>query len=114
MAKATRLVLDEVLAAWGTPAFGPRLKRALLALPPTALPLQEAVAQGGLVQDGARDLLLLECAETGDRLRCRLGVFFTETVGGCSCGDEPFSAPAYCEIRLDIDKASAEARCVLL
>jgi hypothetical protein len=36
-------------------------------------------------------------------------VFFTEVVGGCSCGDEPFEQPVYCELGVTIDRQSGEA-----
>jgi len=101
--------LTEVLADWGTNRFAQTIKREILALPPGTLPLQRAVTQGGIVQDGATDATLLAFEEDDQAIHCRLGIFFTETVGGCSCGDEPFTTEHYCEIRLHIDKASAAA-----
>jgi hypothetical protein len=47
--------------------------------------------------------------EHGDWICARVGIFFNEVVGGCSCGDDPLSVNAYCKIQVSIDRASAEA-----
>ena len=51
----------------------------------------------------------LEVREHGDWICARVGIFFNEVVGGCSCGDDPLSVNAYCQIQVSIDRASAEA-----
>ena len=42
-------------------------------------------------------------------IQAKVGVFFNEIIGGCSCGDDPLSENAYCELQVSIDKVTAEA-----
>jgi hypothetical protein len=102
--------LTDALSAWETDRFPEALKRELLALGPGALPLHLGTSQGGIVDDSALEATVLDFAAEGSRIAVRVGVFFTEIVGGCSCGDEPMPAHAYCELRIRIDKATGEAR----
>ncbi len=106
--------LPRALTAWGTPAFIPTLKSEIGALPTGSLPLDEATTQGGRVGEEQVTLTVLQAADVGDALHARVIVFFTEVVGGCSCGDAPMSLPARCELRVEIAKADAAARFVLL
>jgi hypothetical protein len=101
--------LPETLRAWGTDRCAHLLKREILALKPGTLPLHLATKQGGMIQGGARDLTVLAVEDDGNSLLAHIGVFFTEVVGGCSCGDEPLTVDSYCELKLRIDKRSAEA-----
>ncbi|MFN3595361.1 MAG: hypothetical protein ACK4TK_11870, partial [Thiobacillaceae bacterium] len=81
------------ISAWGTPAFEPTLRSELKALPPESLPLDALTSQGGRVEGVT---LCLLAAESSDRdIRARLGVLFTEWVGGCSCGDGLMSVEGY-------------------
>ena len=73
------------------------------------LPLHQAVGQGGMVDDRQFAVTVLHVADHGGSIRAKLGVFFDEIVGGCSCGDDPFTENVYCVLRVSIDKASAEA-----
>jgi len=106
--------LKEALAAWGTDGFAQTLKREILSLPAGTLPLHLATTQGSIMSDGARDATILGFEDDTRSILCRLGIFFTETVGGCSCGDEPFTANGYCELQVRIDKTSAEATVALV
>jgi hypothetical protein len=106
--------LARALQAWDTPAFAPALKAALLGLGPGVLPLQAATVRGGQVDAGDMDLTVLASRDAGAEIQVNVGVFFVEVMGGCSCGDEPVAHPAYCRLRVCIDKASAAARFELL
>lgn len=106
--------LTDTLAAWGTQGFDHTLKREVLTLPPGTLPLQHATTQGGRALDGIMGLTVLRREGLGEVIRCRLGVFFTETLSGCNCADDPFTDNSYCEMELRIDRTSAEARFNLL
>ena len=106
--------LPDSLHAWGPEAFAATLKREIEALPPGALPLDWATAHGGRVDDGAVVATVTAAADAGTHLEARVGVFFSEVIAGCSCGDEPFSQPGYCEIEVRIDKATAGAGFALI
>lgn len=100
--------LPLTLGAWGTPAFESTLRSELAALPPACLPLDALTTQGGRVEGVTLRLLAAEaCA---DAIRARLGVFFTEWVGGCSCGDGLMPVQGYGEIELTIARGDAAAR----
>jgi hypothetical protein len=106
--------LPRSLIAWGTPAFEPTLKSEIESLPPGSLPLELATTQGGRVEGDQATITVLQAEDAGDFIRARVGVFFTEVVGGCSCGDEPMPVQARCELAVEIAKADAVARFVPL
>lgn len=101
--------LPNALRAWRSDAFSQTLKSEIERLPPGSLPLDKGVAQGGYVDDSRITALVLHAAEAGGAIQARVGVFFTEIVANCGCGDDPMAQNAYCELRIVIDKASAEA-----
>lgn len=106
--------LPDTLRAWDTAGFAQTLKAEIRTLGGNALRLQQGVAQGGIVDDSDIETTVLSARDAGNHLETRVGVFFTEVVGGCSCGDEPMRANVYCVLQIDIDKSSAEATVRLL
>ena len=94
--------------------FARQLKYELEHLQPGTLPLEQATTQGGQVDDSNIAANVIEVREHGDWVCARVGIFFNEVVGGCSCGDDPLSVNAYCQIQVSIDRASAEAEFALL
>ncbi|MBI5041833.1 MAG: glucosamine--fructose-6-phosphate aminotransferase [Gammaproteobacteria bacterium] len=109
MAKLIGAVRD-----WNTDAFAQSLKREIAYLGKGVLPLDKGVSYGGLVDDSELTVTLLRSADDGPAIVALVGVFFTEIIGGCSCGDEPTPTPAYCELHIRIDKATAEADIVIV
>ena len=85
------------------------LKGEIERLGAAVLPLHQAIGQGGMVDDSPLAVTVLHLADRGDSIRARLGVLFSEIVGGCSCGDDPFTENVYCLLQVSIDKATAEA-----
>ena len=94
--------------------FARQLKHELEHLQAGTLPLEQATTQGGQVDDSNIAANVIEVREHGDWICARVGIFFNEVVGGCSCGDDPLSVNAYCQIQVSIDRASAEAEFALL
>lgn len=94
---------------WNSPAFEETLKTDLARLGKEGLPLHAATTQGGLVDDSRLAITILERGETEAEIHVRAGLFFTETVGGCSCGDAPYETSVYCVLHIGIDKATAQA-----
>jgi len=100
--------LHDALRAWGTEGFAPLLKRAIEGLAPGTLPLDRRLPTGagrrpGNHRDGHRR------DRCRDARRREGGVFFAEVIAGCSCGDEPFDQPGFCELEVRIDKATGTA-----
>jgi hypothetical protein len=89
--------------------FARQLKHELEHLQAGTLPLEQATTQGGQVDDSNISANVIEVREDGGWIRARVGIFFNEVVGGCSCGDDPLSVNAYCQIQVSIDRASATA-----
>jgi len=102
--------LARSLQAWNTAAFARTLKDELAGIGAGGLPLYAATSLGGRVDERALDVTLLGKGETATELDLRVGVFFVEIMGGCSCGDDPVESNAWCELRVRIDKATAAAR----
>ncbi|MCG6940406.1 MAG: hypothetical protein LJE69_04050 [Thiohalocapsa sp.] len=106
------LALPAASAALSTPTFTAALLdelRPLLASHPL---LAAATEQGGRIEPASVRLTLLG----GDAAQrdLRLGVFCDEIVGGCSCGDPPYTTPLYLELTLRLDPRAATAKVRLL
>lgn len=109
--------LTETLNAWRTPEFESVLKRELEQVDAGALPLQQGLARGSHVGDDRFSVMFIGVEETKDGICAKIGVFYTGIIAGCSCADDPTpieAHPEYCEVQVDIDKATAETRLTLL
>jgi hypothetical protein len=101
--------LENSLRAWNTDAFAGILKSEILGLGAGVLPLHEAAAGGCIDEDGI-GVTLLGSTDSATELHVNVGVFFAEIIAGCSCGDEPSTNNAYCEMQVSIDKSTGLAR----
>ncbi len=90
-------------------AFTHSLKAAIESLAPGSLPLHQFTTQGGLVDDSHITATIMQIDKHKKHIHARVGIFFSEVVGGCSCGDDPYSVNAYAELLVVIDPNSAEA-----
>ena len=97
------------LNAWHSAAFPQALKAELEQLATGSLPLDKAVTQGGYVDDSHITATVLSAEENSQVIHARAGIFFTEIVINCGCGDEPMEINAYCELQISIDKTSGQA-----
>lgn len=85
------------------------LKEELTALPTGSLPLDEGTSQGGYVDDRGVVVTVLRVCGDAAAVQARIGVFFTEIIASCGCGDEPQATNAYCELEVRIDRQTAAA-----
>lgn len=109
--------LDKSLQAWGMPDFNAILKQEIALLGAGQLPLQQGLSSSSYVTDGPITVMIHSVVEMERVIRIKAGIFYSGVIGGCSCADD--SAPSgendeYCEIRLDVDKTSAETRVALI
>lgn len=90
--------------------FKQRLKFELENLKQGVLPLEKGLSQGGLVDDSDISVTVLNHQDDESKITAKIAVFFTELVGHCSCSDdfELSAYNAYCEMRVCIDKQTAE------
>jgi hypothetical protein len=80
-----------------------RLRAFLDGTAPALLPLAGATREGGRIDPDSIRLTLLSARADGDAIEGVVGVLFQETVGGCSCGDDPHDSPRWCRLRLSVD-----------
>jgi hypothetical protein len=97
-----------------TDCFALTLKSEIGNLPAGTLPLDQGVTQGGYVDDSDMAITVLHATEDDASIQAKVGVFFTEIVASCGCGDEPMPTNAYCDMQVRIDKATAEAEFTLI
>ena len=102
-------ILSNSLLAWSSASFSETLKKELEQLPPGSLPLEKAVIQGGYVDDSHITATVLHADADEQSIHARAGIFFTEIVINCGCGDDPMETNAYCEMRIHIDKTTGQA-----
>jgi len=97
------------LNAWQTEAFYQTMKKELEPLAQGTLPLEKAVMQGGYVDDSHITATVLHAEEDTQAIKARVGIFFTEIVINCGCGDDPMETNAYGEMLIRIDKTTGQA-----
>ena len=110
------LRLDNALNAWGTPGFETVLKQEI-AQRAGELPLQQGLSTGNYVADEPITVVINRVAEMEDVIRVQAGIFYKGVIGGCSCADDPTpnsEINEYCEVQLDIDKATAATAVTLV
>ncbi len=109
--------LTSALNAWGSPQFADILKQELQAMPVEALPLQQGLERTSHVLDAPRSVMVIASNDSGDAICATVGVFYSGILAGCSCADDPTPVepvPEYCEMRIEIDKATGEATAALV
>lgn len=102
--------LDKALSAWGTPDFAAVLKQEVAQLGADQLPLQQGLSVGSYVTADPVTVVINSVAEMEDVICVKAGIFYQSVIGGCSCDGDPTPTgenTEYCEVRLDIDKATA-------
>jgi hypothetical protein len=107
----------DALNAWGTPDFNAILRQEIERLTADQLPLQQGLSTGSHALDNRLRAMIISAADKGNTIRARAGIFYTGIIAGCSCADDPSPVNEeneYCEVQLDIDKATAATTVVLL
>lgn len=102
----TVLRLEPRLFDGDAEELGQILLRALQALPPASLPLGASCRQAGMVDDSDLAFSILTLDASAGRIKARVGVFFSEVVGGCNCNDDPVAFSAYGVLRVAIDRGT--------
>ncbi len=103
------LSLPEALSAWDSESFAQTLQEEVERLAPGTLPLDKCLARGDSVDDARLTARVLQYSADEDAVRAKVGIFFTEILAGCSCGEEPMPLDAYCVLQVRIDRRTAEA-----
>lgn len=114
MRPAQQIILTpELLDALQEPrsgTFEKALKHELENLPAGTLPLEKGTNQGGFVDDSDISVTVISVKQDENSIQAKVGVFFTEIIVGCGCGDEPMPENAYCEMLISIDRTTFAAK----
>lgn len=108
---------QKTLEAWGTDRFEETIKQDLMRLGLNELPLQQALRFSSYALDSSIEPTLLKSIGDEQCLIAHVGIFFTGSIAGCHCADDPTPAEAqdeYCEIRLTINRMTGMAQIQLL
>ena len=109
--------LAEALGAWGTEHFEQTLKREIERIGAEHLPLQEGLSRSSYAVGDKLSVLINNVSDSQGVIRVTAGILYTGIIAGCSCADDPTPVDEnteYCEVRLEIDKKTAETTLVLL
>ena len=109
--------LDKALHAWGAPDFAAILKQEIEHLGSDQLPLQQGLSFGNYVAAEPFTATIISVAEQGNAIRAKAGIFYKGVLSGCSCEGDPTptsESNEYCELQLDIDKATATTTVALV
>lgn len=109
--------LPQSVHAWGTTDFNDILKSEIEQLDVRQLPLQQGMSTSSYALDNDLTVMILSASEQDDFICATAGVFYSGVIAGCSCADDPTPVSKqaeYCEIQLDINKATAETTLVLV
>ena len=105
------------LTAWGSPDFEGALKNYIEQMDVKQLPLQQGLSNSSHALDNNIKAIIISVSEEQNIIRVKAGVFYSGIIAGCNCADDPTPAdelPEYCEVRLDINKITAETEITLL
>lgn len=108
--------LERAVYAWGTPGFEAVLKQEIERLD-SQLPLQQGLSTGNYVAKTPISVTINSIIELENWIRVEAGIFYKSVISGCSCENDPTSTSEnneYCEVRLDIDKATAATTVTLV
>ena len=118
--KDTRLTLTRSAATWNRPMFRATLIDEIQTLGadhPALQPLLQAgLRQTSAVADDALAVHLRSSCEQEGHILVQLGIFYSGIIAGCSCADDPSPVDTiteHCELLLDIDLATGQARAAL-
>lgn len=104
--------LPRARDAWNSPDFKRILKFEVEQLGARQLPLQQGLSATSYALDDGFEVMVLRAAELDDRIQAKVGVFFSGITAGCNCANDPTPVEPqneYCELMIDIDKATAQA-----
>ncbi|MCU7804511.1 MAG: hypothetical protein KZQ96_15035 [Candidatus Thiodiazotropha sp. (ex Lucinoma borealis)] len=103
--------------AWPSVHFKTTLKQELEAADAGQLPLQKGLALSSYVSEEPFSVIVISATDDATTIRVKASILYTGIIAGCSCADDPTpldTQTEYCELQLEIDKLSAEARIKLL
>jgi hypothetical protein len=108
----TTISLSQSLLAWSSPSFNYILKQEIGQLGTGQFPLQQGLSTSNYVLDHKFEVMIISVADEPGFIHANVGIFYYGILGGCNCADDPTPVEPqseYCEVRVSIDKQTAEA-----
>ena len=105
------------LQAWGTETFNDVFKKEICALNVNTLPLQQALSSSSYANADNISISILKIEDDADSIFVKSGLFYTGTIAGCNCADDPTPVDEineYCEVIFSINKKTAETTVSLI
>jgi hypothetical protein len=109
--------LTRAVVAWGSPDFEDVLKEEIRQLNGGQLPLQQGLSRTSYALHDKFDVRIIGVSDEINVIRAKMGIFYYGIIAGCSCADDPTpinEESEYCEVQLDIEKATGDTTVVLL
>ena len=109
--------LKKSLAAWNTPEFENILRIEIEQMTVQQLPLQQALSNSSYALDTNIKVVFSHVSEDKSFIHVKAGIFYTGIIYGCNCADDPTPVdelPEHCDVEIEINKATSEAKIVLL
>lgn len=97
------LAIRDCLATTEAKDFAMHLVALLKTLDPSDLPLAAGCTQGGQIDAEGIQFSVMGHERQAGGATARVGVFFTEVVGGCNCHDDPVRSNAYLVIEIALE-----------
>jgi hypothetical protein len=82
------ITLPNSVAAYGSDHFNTVFSNELAALG-LELPLQQGLTCGSYASADKLRVIILSTTENADRIEVDAGLFYTSTIPGCNCADDP-------------------------
>ena len=104
--------LNLSLLAWDTDAFNNIFIKEISALDERTLPLQQGLSHSSYANSDKLTASVLSKNSNENCLFIKAGLFYTGTIAGCNCADDPTPVDEnneYCEVLFTIDKKTAVA-----
>ena len=98
------------LGAWGTELFNDVIKKEIIYLDASFLPLQQGLQHSNMANGENLSAIILSSVDDMDNIFVTAGLFYTGIIAGCNCADDPTPVDEineYCEVVFRINKITA-------
>ncbi len=99
--------LPRSLRAFDTDTFNDVLKMEICSLSLDELPLQQGLSQSSYANDNNLSATVLKVDCNDEFIFAKTGLFYTGTIAGCNCADDPTPVDElneYCELMFRINR----------
>lgn len=111
------ITLPLSLQAWNTESFKLVFMQEISELDKKLLPLQQGLKFSSVANDDNLSATVLSAEDNNYSILVKVGLFYTGTIIGCNCADDPTPVDEineYCEVLFTINKLTAETDISLL